>query len=585
MGTKRKVCELGGGAPKDRALKVRENETRRLRAVTVGKAWHPARWDIVLALIASLDPLGKRLRVFATLFYTDMELRDGRVIDLLVDVLEVFIGTPDCNFRNIECHAFLGVAKNIGMVCDCDKDGNPIDWRRGRFEYTEELVVRAYHYALRFNGAYNNAGYIGGNDGDDLFVESFWLVEQALDMAYLAEKRMRVIDLDDCDADIGPTESTGGSDQFGLGAQPEAELAPAVVREAPGTPDGKVPVAAESAGQGEAEKKKRKKKKKGKGAAGTRAPTEPPQAFAAAASAAPTEVPVASAAAASVTVAPTEVPPAAAAAAPTEVPTASQAPPSAEADASEDTEMTAAADHAKQHQIDSNAPRGATPSNMGSPVQRCGSKQSSDSQWKRKSGSQRRKEAKARATQNAVGTETGTTECSNAANGEATRTTTANSTQQNSRTVETSRQWQGSKWSTKLFPAGAAATQRACPRVPGPAYRYTGPPKVTASVAATHSAPSAAAVAPAGQSSDTGVRVQPMGQAEMQTHWQQTFAGLGAGAGAAAGSVAAPQVILTNLIISVITAAMQGVLWQTLGGLGQTSGVSLGGSVVRPGGV
>jgi hypothetical protein len=42
---------------------------------------------------------------------------------------------------------------------------------------------------------------------------------------------------------------------------------------------------------------------------------------------------------------------------------------------------------------------------------------------------------------------------------------------------------------------------------------------------------------------------------------------------------------LTNLIISVITAAMQGVLWQTLGGLGQTNGVSLGGSVVRPGGV
>jgi len=39
----------------------------------------------------------------------------------------------------------------------------------------------------------------------------------------------------------------------------------------------------------------------------------------------------------------------------------------------------------------------------------------------------------------------------------------------------------------------------------------------------------------------------------------------------------------TNLIISVITAAMQGVLWQTLGGLGlgQPSGVSLGGSVVR----
>jgi len=74
-----------------------------------------------------------------------------------------------------------------------------------------------------------------------------------------------------------------------------------------------------------------------------------------------------------------------------------------------------------------------------------------------------------------------------------------------------------------------------------------------------------------------------MGQAEMQTHWQQAFAGLGAGAGAAAGSVAAPQAILTNLIISVITAAMQGVLWQTLGGLGlgQPSGVSLGGSVVR----
>ena len=186
-------------------------------------------------------------------------------------------------------------------------------------------------------------------------------------------------------------------------------------------------------------------------------------------------------------------------------------------------------------------------------------------------------------TQKAGGKETGTTECSDAANGEATRTTTANPTQQSSRTVETSRQWQGSKWSTKLFPAGAAVTQRACPRVPGPAYCYTGPPKATASVAATHSAPPAAAVAPAGQSSDTGVRVQPMGQAEMQTHWQQAFAGLGAGAGAAAGSVAAPQAILTNLIISVITAAMQGVLWQTLGGLGlgQPSGVSLGGSVVR----
>ena len=360
-GTKRKVCEREGGAPKDRALKVRENEERRLRAVTVGKAWHPARWDVVLGLITSLEPLGKRLRSFAQLFYKDKELRDSRAIALLEDVLEAFIGIPDCNFRNIECHAFLGVAKNIGMVCDCDKDGNPIDWRRGRFEFTDELVVRAYWYALSFNGAFNKAGFVRGSelpDGEDGLLESFWLVEDALDIVYMAAKRMRVIDMDTCDADICPTESdeTGGSDPVGLGAQPEAEPAPALVREAPGTPDAKVPVAvaAESVvAQGQAEKKR--KKKKGKGAAGTRAPTEVPVAPAAAASAAPTEVPVASAAAASV--APIEVPPAAAAAVPTEVPVASQAPPSAEAGASEDTEMTAAADHAKQHQIDSNDQR------------------------------------------------------------------------------------------------------------------------------------------------------------------------------------------------------------------------------------
>jgi hypothetical protein len=133
-----------------------------------------------------------RLKAFASMAHKDVQLRRvvTQVDGLFEAVLEEFGRCPGkCEWRYVECHAFLGVADGMEYMSEVEDPRVPEKGKR--FAFTADLAWHALHYALLGNGAYvshHTLKPFNGTGPSDVA----WSIASSLDAFWQMPNRMRL---------------------------------------------------------------------------------------------------------------------------------------------------------------------------------------------------------------------------------------------------------------------------------------------------------------------------------------------------------------------------------------------------------